>query len=86
MIFYESSSLRVDGGSHFLTRAGVLPKAKAIVAAPEDDILGSCYKSAGNPPSLLHLNNKNEEHGNEIAPPPVFPNFFDGFGLFQSTL
>ena len=46
--FYKSTfknfkNLSVDGGSHFLTRA-VLPKAKAIVAAAEDDILGSCYK------------------------------------------
>ena len=39
-IFYDSSNLKVDGGSHFLTRAGVLPKAKAIVAAPEMIFLG----------------------------------------------
>ena len=57
------------GGSHFLTRV-VLPKAKAIVAAAEDDILGSCYK-ASNSTLLFHL----KDDGNKIVPLFYFLSF-----------
>ena len=48
----------VYGGSHFLTRV-VLPKAKAIVVAVEDDILGSCYRLEFHP-LLVPFKNEDE--------------------------